>query len=249
LNWPGRICPGIPRLTKTCFRLKRPDHRFPVDWQSPDASFACLSITDTGKGLDEATISGIFDPFFTDKFTGRGLGLPVTLGIIKAYGGCITLESEPGKGSTFSVFLPLSPAAVPRKKSLTLVEDPLAPGRHFVLVVEDEDMVRHMMESMLRRIGYEVMAAGSGAEAVDIFRLHQKKIKLVVSDLSMPGMNGWDTLAALRKMRPDIPVILASGYDEAGAMGSGDGSVKPNAFLHKPFLLNELKKALTCIKE
>jgi PAS domain S-box-containing protein len=96
------------------------EHRFPVDWQSPDPSFACLSITDTGKGLDEAMISGIFDPFFTDKFTGRGLGLPVTLGIIKAHGGCITLESEPGKGSTFSVFLPLSQAAVPREKSFNL---------------------------------------------------------------------------------------------------------------------------------
>lgn len=224
-------------------------HRFPVDWQSPDPSFACLSITDTGKGLDEVMISGIFDPFFTDKFTGRGLGLPVTLGIIKAHGGCITVESEPGKGSTFSIFLPLSPAAVPREKRSATVENPSGPGRHLVLVVEDEEMVRRMVEGMLKRIGYEVMAAGSGAEAVDIFRLYQKEIKLVVSDLSMPGMNGWDTLAALRKIRPDIPVILASGYDEAGAMGSGDGSVTPNAFLHKPFLLDELKKALTCIEE
>ena len=224
------------------------ENRFPVDWQSPDPSFACLSIIDTGKGLDEAMISGIFDPFFTDKFTGRGLGLPVTLGIIKAHGGCITLESEPGKGSTFSVFLPLSPTAIPREQRPATVGNPSEPGRHLVLVVEDEEMVRRMMEGMLRRIGYEVMAAGSGAEAVDIFRLHQTEIKLVVSDLSMPGMNGWDTLAALRKMRPDIPVILASGYDEAGAMGSGDGSVKPNAFLHKPFLLDELKKALTCIE-
>ncbi|MDA8134688.1 MAG: PAS domain S-box protein [Desulfobacteraceae bacterium] len=225
------------------------EHRFPVDWQSPDPSFACLSITDTGKGLDEAMISGIFDPFFTDKFTGRGLGLPVTLGIIKAHGGCITLESKPGKGSTFSVFLPLSPAAVLREKPPFMAEKISAPGRHLVLVVEDEEMVRQMMEDMLRQIGYEVMIAGSGAEAVDIFRLHQKDIKLVVSDLSMPGMNGWDTLAALRKIRPDIPVILASGYDEAGAMESGDGSVKPNAFLHKPFLMDELKKALTCIEE
>jgi CheY-like chemotaxis protein len=220
-----------------------------VDWQSPDLSFACLSITDTGKGLDEAMISGIFDPFFTDKFTGRGLGLPVTLGIIKAHGGCITLESEPGKGSTFNVFLPLSPVAVPREKRPAMVENPSAPSRHLVLVVEDEEMVRQMMEGMLRQIGYEVMVAGSGAEAVDIFRRHQKEIKLVVSDLSMPGMNGWDTLAALRKIKPDIPVILASGYDEAGAMESGDGSVKSNAFLHKPFLMDELKKALTCIEE
>jgi PAS domain S-box-containing protein len=99
------------------------EHRFPVDWQSPDPSFACLSITDTGKGLDEVMISGIFDPFFTDKFTGRGLGLPVTLGIIKAHGGCITLESEPGKGSTFSVFLPLSPVAAPLEKKTTCIEE------------------------------------------------------------------------------------------------------------------------------
>jgi signal transduction histidine kinase len=110
---------------RVCVEIRPPSsighgHRFPVDWQSPDTSFACLSITDTGKGLDEAMISGIFDPFFTDKFTGRGLGLPVTLGIIKAHGGCITLESEPGKGSTFSVFLPLSPAGVPREKSFNL---------------------------------------------------------------------------------------------------------------------------------
>jgi two-component system, cell cycle sensor histidine kinase and response regulator CckA len=113
-----------------------------------------------------------------------------------------------------------------------------------VLLVDDEPMVRNMAELMLKRkLGYEVVTAGDGYEAVEIFRARRKEIRLVLLDLTMPGMNGWETLTALRALRPEIPVVLASGYDEAQVMQS-DHPDRPQAFVHKPYQNTELQTAI-----
>ena len=214
-----------------------------MDWKPKERSYACLSVTDTGPGLDAAANERIFDPFFTTRFTGRGLGLPVVLGLMRSYEGAITVESKLGEGTGFRVYFPIS-----EQVELPLREEILAfpqiQGGGLVLVVDDEPTIRDIARTMLEeRLGYKVITAGDGFEAVEIFRSRKDEFCLVLLDLSMPGMNGWETLSALRALRPDIPVVLASGYDEAQVM-QGDHPDRPQAFLHKPYLTEDLREAL-----
>ncbi|MEI6316073.1 MAG: response regulator, partial [Syntrophus sp. (in: bacteria)] len=168
---------------------------------------------------------------------------PVVLGSVRAHGGALTVESVPGRGSIFRVFLPVSDEEVlwqPDKMA-----QPLAiGGGGMVLLVEDEEMLRDMAAAMLKRLGYSVIEAKDGIEAVEVFRQHRNEIRCVLSDLTMPRMNGWETLTALRKLAPDLPVILASGYDEAHVM-AGDHPELPQAFLGKPYSLKGLTDAIS----
>ncbi|MHC1743126.1 MAG: PAS domain-containing protein [Syntrophobacteraceae bacterium] len=217
---------------------------FPLDWEPRANGYACLSIADTGGGMDEVTWERLFDPFFSTKFTGRGLGLAVVLGLVRAHEGAVNVESRPGQGSVFRVFFPLHALDVEASEK----EEPVAAAPSekggLVLVVDDEPIIRSMTERMLtRKLGYEVITAKDGSEAVAIFRERREDIRMVLLDLSMPGMNGWETLAALRALRPDIPVVLASGHDEARVMQSAH-SDRPQAFLHKPYQKAELEAAI-----
>ncbi|MCP4750512.1 MAG: response regulator [Proteobacteria bacterium] len=216
--------------------------RFPVKWAPSAGARARLAISDTGRGMDAETVNRIFDPFYTDKFTGRGLGLAVTLGIVKGCNGAITVESEPDRGSTFQVFLPLSGERVPRPEGAKAIETQYIAGET-VLLVENNEAVRNMAKVMLERIGFKILTARDGPEAVEIFRENREDIRLVISDLSMPGMDGWETLDLLRSIRPDIPVILVSDNDEALVMAE-DHPEQPQAFMHKPFRMKTLKEIL-----
>ena len=218
-------------------------HRFPIDWEPNFEKYACLRVADTGCGMDDTTIGRIFDPFFTDKFTGRGLGLPVVLGIVKASEGCVTVESEPGRGSVFQVFWPLSSENIPVTGGNKSLDSTAMRGEGTILLVEDHEMVRKMAKAMINRLGFEVLMAKDGKEAVEIFRERWQEIHLVLTDLTMPQLNGWDTLEALRRIRPDIPVILTSGYDQTSALDP-DRSERPQAFLNKPYQMVDLKRAL-----
>jgi CheY-like chemotaxis protein len=201
-------------------------------------------VVDRGSGIAEEDIEKIFDPFFSSKFTGRGLGLPVVLGIARAHGGAVTVKSEPGRGSTFRVFLPVSNAEVASQP----VEAPRSPEVAWggtVLLVEDEAMVRKLGQSALTSLGFAVLLAGDGVEAMEVFRQHKDEVRCVVCDVTMPRMDGWETLGALRKLAPGLPVVLASGYDRAQIM-AGNHPELPAAFLSKPYRLHELRDAIRC---
>jgi CheY-like chemotaxis protein len=235
--------------------------RFPIDWLPQDNVYACLAVSDTGCGIPDKDIENIFDPFFSSKFTGRGLGLSVVLGIVRACGGSVTVESDLGKGSIFRVFLPVTTDAVlcqplpieipieipavttrmppPGKSDKT----PIIEGGGAVLLVEDEEPVRKMTRVMLTRLSYTVLEASDGIEAVEVFRQHQNEICCVLCDLTMPRMDGWETLLALRKISPGIPVILSSGYDKAQVM-EGEHAEWPQAFLGKPYKLSDLRETI-----
>ena len=228
-------------------------NRFPIDWYPQSIPYACLTVSDTGHGISDRDIEKIFDPFFTTKFTGRGLGLPVVMGIVKAHGGGISVESEPEHGSIFRIYLPVSTDKLPLQHDLSAMPEAHPTGKAeklskiegggTVLLIEDEEPVRNMAKMMLTRLGYTVLDARDGAEAVDVFQKHQDEIIFVLSDLTMPRMDGWETLAALRKLSPDIPVVLSSGYDKTQVM-AGDHTEQPDAFLGKPYQLKGLRETI-----
>jgi len=216
---------------------------WPPDWGPVADRYAVLQVADTGHGIQAKDIDRVMDPFFSTKFTGRGMGLPVVLGIVQAHEGAVIVESRPGVGSTFQVLFPLAEQRVaPNRKTGGESAAPMETGG-LILLAEDEALVRKMVGSILQRFGFDVVFASDGVEAVDIFRNRLDEVRLVISDLTMPRMNGWETLAALRKIRPDIRVILASGYDEAHAMAP-DYTEKPQAFLHKPFEMKTLQQTI-----
>jgi two-component system cell cycle sensor histidine kinase/response regulator CckA len=232
------------RLTvKAVFPAEIPAHRrFPVDWWPRDNAYACLEVVDRGSGIAAKDIEKIFDPFFSSKFSGRGLGLPVVLGIVRAHRGAVTVETELGRGSTFRVFLPVSKDEFVSQPE----EEPKSPEIAWggtVLLVEDELMVRKVGESVLSKLGFTVLLAEDGVEAVEVFRQHKDEVRCVICDLTMPRMDGWETLAALRKLAPGLPVVLTSGYDKAQVM-AGDHPELPEAFLSKPYQLHELRDAI-----
>lgn len=218
------------------------EHRFPLDWQPRDECFACLEVKDTGSGIANQDIEKLFDPFFSSKFTGRGLGLSVVLGILRSHLGGITVTSAVGRGSSFRVYLPVLEQAVSLQPDIAAQDAVLDIGGA-VLLIEDEKSVRDMSENMLTRMGFTVLTAPDGVVAVEMFRRHRETIRVVLCDLTMPRMDGWATLAALRALAPGIPAILASGYDEAQVMAE-EHEERPQAFLQKPFKKQELQRAL-----
>ncbi len=217
-----------------------PTPRLVPGWIPSARRYAHLEVRDTGCGVAPGDLGKVFDPFYTTKFTGRGLGLPVVLGIVRAHGGALAMESAPARGSAFSVWLPLSEAPAP------VVAPAAAPHprlRGLALVVDDEPLIRRATSRLLAELGFQVEVAVDGVEALERYRPRADEVALVVLDVTMPRMGGWETLAALRALRPGLPVVLASGYDEARVM-SGDHAERPQAFLQKPFDLGELEAAV-----
>jgi PAS domain S-box-containing protein len=221
-------------------------HRFPMNWHPHQDDYACLEIKDSGCGITAKDIENIFDPFFTSKFTGRGLGLPVTLGIVRSYGGGITVDSTKGLGTTFCIFFPLSadPSMLPSPPP------PRHPaevrGNGVILIVEDQPEVSKIARITLTRLGFSVLEAQDGVEAIEIFRHHKDSIRCVLCDLTMKRMDGWATLAALRHMTPGLPAILCSGYNQAEVM-TGEHAEWPQIFLHKPYQAAELREAIRLV--
>jgi nitrogen-specific signal transduction histidine kinase/CheY-like chemotaxis protein len=217
-------------------------HRFPIDWQPQEHFYACMEVADTGCGIAGKNIDELFDPFFSTKYTGRGMGLSVVLGVVRAHNGAVTVKSREKHGSVFRIFFPVSSKAAPRLPDSAAQTQEIE-GGGTVLLIEDEQSVRHVAKAMLICLGFDVIEAKDGMEAVELFRKHKDSIRCVLTDLSMPHMDGWETLAALRRLAPGIPVVLSSGYDQVQVM-AGDHAEQPQAFLAKPYELTGLKDAL-----
>jgi PAS domain S-box-containing protein len=202
--------------------------------------YVVLTVEDKGAGMDAATLARIFDPFFTTKFTGRGLGLAAVLGIVRGQKGAITVDTAVGKGSTFQVFFPASgqphdvnPAA-PRKAS---------PGSATILVVDDEAIVHKTARRALEKLGYAVLVAENGVEALQIFEQHLDRIALIVLDMTMPIMSGEETLTRLRSLRKKVKIVASSGYNEREFREKFGSRV--DGFLQKPYTASQVAQAVS----
>jgi two-component system cell cycle sensor histidine kinase/response regulator CckA len=205
----------------------------------PTGDYVLLTVSDTGSGMDEATRQRIFDPFFTTKAAGKGtgLGLAVVYGIVQQSGGFIHVFSEPGEGSAFQIYFPLEPMSGAERPSGPPTRVQLR-GNETVLVVEDEAMLRQMLRHTLTGLGYQVLVAAEPNVALEICAQHAGSIDLLLSDLVMPQMNGRALAERARELRPELRVLLMSGYtDEIVLRGQEDS---PYQFIEKPFPLNVL---------
>lgn len=212
--------------------------------------YAIIEVRDTGCGIERHTMPRLFEPFFSTKPGQRGLGLAATLGIVRSHGGAIQVESVPGQGSAFRIFVPLETPALegpsPPPLQPSQIEDaqPASCESHgIVLVVDDERSVRSVAARMVERLGYETLQAPDGETGVALFTSHADSIACVLLDVSMPAMSGAQALQMMRAIRPDARIILMSGY--AGEeVTARFGQLRPSGFLYKPFDTAELKACL-----
>ena len=218
------------------------DENYTEPYQVDPGKYAKISITDTGIGMDKATQERIFDPFFTTKEMGRGtgLGLASAYGIIKNHGGFINVYSEKGEGSRFNIYLPASEKEATEEKKPA--GDTLR-GSETILFVDDEDMVIEVAEELLETLGYKVLTAGGGKEAIETYKKNKEQIDIVILDMVMPDMSGGETYDKLKEINPDIKVLLASGYSIHGAATEilDRGC---NGFIQKPAKTMELSQKL-----
>jgi len=226
--------PGVIRISTRRSVLSRSDlDEMMLGHTLPQGPYVSFEVIDTGCGMDADTCGKIFDPFFTTKFTGRGLGLAAAAGIVRSHSGAISLRSAPGKGTTFQIWLPTGESVA--EPLLDLCEQPTPKsGEGLILVVDDEPLVRELVRLTLEELGFEVMEARDGEEALELVAQHAGRLRLLVLDLTMPRLGGDEVLRAIRQSHPGLPVILSSGYGREGtALQSGD--LRPDGFLPKPY--------------
>ena len=207
-------------------------------YKRPPGRYVHLSLTDTGMGMDDATLARIFEPFFTTKDAGQGtgLGLASVYAIVKHHRGIIRVDSQPGQGSTFHIFLPVSAKAAITEPTR---DDAILRGSGTVLLVDDEDGIRMVAGRILQQLGYQVLSAPSGLQALEIYRRERDRIDLVILDMLMPGMGGAETFQELKGLDSGVRVLLSSGYslDKEIQQVIASGA---RGFIQKPYRLAAL---------
>ncbi len=205
-------------------------------------NYVCIRIEDDGKGMDEETKSRIFEPFFTTKFTGRGLGMAAVYGIIKNHNGAVIVDSKLGEGTRVSIYLPTFKTDAGVKKEL-IIETLPSKETGTIFVIEDEKLVADLIKAQLEALGYRVLSAVTGKEAIEFAKTFDGDIDLVILDMILPDMGGKDIYKGIMKARPDMKVIICSGYsiDEPAREILDDGA---DYFIQKPFRMAELSGVL-----
>lgn len=234
----GNIMIGVNKISMEAMRSRFPSAN--KQW------YICISISDTGEGIDELNIKKIFDPFFTTKPIGKGtgMGLPVAHSIIDSHGGFIDVESKVGKGTTFKIYLPVPDIALVNKKSIKETEKIFnIGGTETILVVEDEAFLLDMLRVMLESKGYKTHVAFDGTSAIEIYKRYKDEISLVLTDMGLPGMTGLDEFKQLKEINSNVKVVFASGFVEssikaelykAGAKG----------FIQKPYDISDVLRTI-----
>ena len=244
----GRVTVRVytPTTSETALPELLAGHRF--------AGFPCtaIEVSDDGEGMSEAIQAKVFDPFFSTKERGHGLGLAATLGIVHGHGGALSLRSAPGMGSRFRIFLPAAPyrapvrsTEAPRRAPVRAHEAPVAAAGGRVLIVDDEPYLVRALETALERRGFATLSASSGEEAIELYRAHRAEIDVVLLDFKMPGLSGVETFLAMRRLDPTVAALLTSGHykDEART----PEEIGFAGFFQKPYDLRALETSLRSI--
>ena len=213
--------------------------------------FAFVEVTDTGCGMDAYTQDRLFEPFFTTKFVGRGLGMSAILGIVRGHKGAIFVTSQVGKGSTVRVLFPVYTGPLPddTPAAKETAPAPVVPGGarqsgRTILVVDDEELVLNVSRRMLQHLGWTVLEAPDGPRALEIFRERGHEIACVLVDLSMPHMDGIEVFRKIRAMRPDVKVLLSSGYAKESGASARSLDEGVDGFIQKPYSAKHLRSEL-----
>jgi PAS domain S-box-containing protein len=207
-----------------------------------EGDYAFLEVSDDGSGMDPDTLSRLFEPFFTTKFTGRGLGMAAVLGIVRGHNGAIHVRTAREKGTAIRVLFPVTDRPVQPVESRPVKTDEWR-GSGIVLLVDDDDMVTSVAKRILERIGFRVLLARGGLQAIELFQQRAHEIVLVLLDLTMPDMNGDETMKMMRQIQPDVCVVLSSGYTQHEVTQRFTGAL-PAGFIQKPYQTRELTNVL-----
>jgi PAS domain S-box-containing protein len=242
---PGSIVitTGVEECDKKLLQQSR------LEYKPQPGRYVYIDVTDSGCGMNEEMQHRIFEPFYTTKFTGRGLGMASVMGIIKSHNGAILLHSKPGFGSTFKVLLPIftgEQCVAPLDTAYGLFPKPHQGTAGTVLVVDDEELVREVCREYLKSMGLQTLIATDGRDAVAVYKKNAEDIVLIILDLSMPHMDGVATLHDLRQLQPDVKVIISSGHD---TLTTAKDFIydKPDGFIQKPFQMQELQEKIAGI--
>jgi signal transduction histidine kinase/ActR/RegA family two-component response regulator len=231
---------GVIRVTT---RRVNVDHTEAVSKGVAGGDYVLLEVTDSGRGMSLETQARVFDPFFTTKSQGHGLGLGVVRGIVRGLGGAIHLQSEPGRGSTFQIFLRSTGIVAGATGRLPSAGGPSPTPVVTILVVEDDDALRVSVSRVLRKRGFEILDASNGSDAIDLLRANSSKIDMMLLDMTIPGRSSHEVATVAAEARPGLKVVLTSAYDEK-TVRARVGAPQTCGFVRKPFQIEDLVHTL-----